>query len=111
MRYIQQHPIITLISALMLYSIVWVLMTGHAGFSGDEWRILHIAYWLDFPENVSEYLTVSGRPLQIIHQLALFEAIGFRDIPSNFLTLLVHLISVLGFGMVLWQSNPDDKLL
>lgn len=111
MKFIIKKPILMTSILILSYSFIWVLITGNAGFTSDEWRMIGISYWYNFPAGIEEYLIVSGRPLQLFHHLVLFEMVGFIDSFSNMLNILIHMMSVVFFGIALWHVQPSNHIL
>jgi hypothetical protein len=93
---------------LIIYSGFLVLVTGDIGFDGDDWWVLSLPYWQDFPRSVLSYAREFLRPVEGMYWIVLFETFGFNRVAFHLFSLLLLAASCVIMGACLSKTFPKS---
>jgi hypothetical protein len=91
---------------LALYCLFLTAVTGDIGFNGDDWWVLALPYWNNFPDAVALYAHKFLRPLEGLYWISLFKLFGFNKMAFHLCSLLLLAGSAMLMAVSLDRAFP-----
>jgi hypothetical protein len=98
-----------LAAGLGLYCIVLTAITGDIGFTGDDWWVLALPYWNDYPDALVLYAHKFLRPVEGLYWISLFKLVGFNKVAFHFCSLMLLAGSASLMGAALDRAFPARR--
>jgi hypothetical protein len=98
-----------LAGGLVLYCIVLTAITGDIGFTGDDWWVLALPCWNNFPDAVALYVHKFLRPVEGLYWISLFKLVGFNKVAFHLCSLLLLASSAALMGVALNRAFPGRR--
>ena len=96
-------------AGLCLYCVALTAITGDIGFNGDDWWVLSVPYWNNFPDSLILYASKFLRPMEGFYWIGLFELFGFNRVVFHLCSLLLLSGAAVLMGVSLDRAFPGRE--
>jgi hypothetical protein len=96
-------------AGLAIYCVALTAVTGDIGFSGDDWWVLALPYWNNFPDALVLYAHKFLRPGEGLYWIGLFNLFGFNKVVFHLCSLLLLAASAALMGVALDRAFPGRR--